>query len=123
MPSNKGNGGNTLDKKNIVSHAEYKQSASQCQTEFVKAKCNYEKELFADNNYNGYILSMCKKPESSETSLFHVSRRLMGPLLRQTTIKLVYFQNIFLQYLLMTVIFYLVITLIVMITLMYLLAL
>ncbi len=48
-----------LQSKNIVSHAQYKESAKRFQSEFIKANCSYERSLFADQNtsskFYGYV--------------------------------------------------------------------
>ena len=45
------------------------QSASRFQTEFVSAKCNYEKILFAENNTTGKFYSYVKSQTAVKQSV------------------------------------------------------
>ena len=51
--------------KNIVTHTEYKCSANKFRTEFINAKCEYEKKLFSTRNnsgsFYGYVKSQTKR--------------------------------------------------------------
>ena len=55
--------------RNIVSHAEYKTSAQNFRSEFIKAKLNYEQNLFSNQNNNGKFFGYIKSQTSVNTSI------------------------------------------------------
>ena len=53
-----------VNSRNIVTHAQYKQSAEQFRSEYISAKCNYEKNIFSNElssgKFYGYVKSQSK---------------------------------------------------------------
>ena len=55
--------------RNIVTHTDYKLSAQKFRTEFIKAKCNYEKNLFTNHNTSGKFYGYIKSQTTVSTAI------------------------------------------------------
>jgi hypothetical protein len=55
--------------RNIISHTDYKLAAHKFRSEFIKAKCNYENDLFANHNNNGKFYGYIKSQMSVNISI------------------------------------------------------
>lgn len=58
-----------VNSRNIVTMAQYKDSASKFRKEFLKVKCDYEKKLFSADNSNGKFYAYVKRHTSAKYSI------------------------------------------------------
>ena len=55
--------------RNIVTHTDYKSAAHKFRSEFLKAKCNYEKDLFLNHNNSSKFYGYVKSQTTVNTSI------------------------------------------------------
>ena len=58
-----------IKNRNIVTYADYKSSANKFRSEFIKAKCTYEKYLFSNDNCTGKFFSYVRSQTSVRSSI------------------------------------------------------
>jgi len=63
-----------VNSRNIVSYANYKSAAQQVRSEFIKAKCGYENDLFSNENTQGKFYGYIKSQMSVSTALPCIKR-------------------------------------------------